>query len=113
MSDPEPRFTGMKSELVETLEPPPAAVLVPTPLDVAVYPDDCAAWTVSVTPGSATAKVLAMLDPVHMSQAGRVDALVGLERLACWVQAAQARVLAAMADDSFSRAVAPGLEKSW
>ena len=60
-----------------------------TPLEAAVYPDSCAAWTVTVTPGSATAKVLALLDPVRMSQAGRVDALVGLERLIACAQAAQ------------------------
>jgi len=76
------------SEPAEYLEPPDPTP-IPTPLEAAVYPDSCAAWTVTVTPGSATAKVLALLDPVRMSQAGRVDALVGLERLIACAQAAQ------------------------
>jgi hypothetical protein len=100
------------SEPVENLEPPDPTP-IPTPLEATLYPDSCAAWTVTVTPGSATAKVLALLDPVRMTQAGRVDALVGLERLIAWAQATQTRVLAAMADDPFPGAVAPGLVRSW
>jgi hypothetical protein len=100
------------SEPVENLEPPDPTP-IPTPLEAAVDPDSCAAWTVTVTPGSATAKVLALLDPTRLSQAGRVDALVGLERLVAWAQAEQTRVLAAMADDRFPGAVAPSLERSW
>jgi len=100
------------SEPVEDLEPPDSTP-IPTPLEAALYPDSCAAWTVAVTPGSATAKVLALLDPVRMSQAGRVDALVALERLASWTAARQAEVLTAMADDRFTDAVAPALERGW
>jgi hypothetical protein len=56
------------SEPAENLQPPDPTP-IPTPLEVALYPDSCAAWTVTVTPGSATAKVLALLDPGRMSQA--------------------------------------------
>ena len=92
---------------------PPGPTPIPTPLDAALYPDSCAAWTVTVTPGSATAKVLALLDLARMSQAGWVDALVALEKLAAWTAARQLEVLAVMADDRFPDAVAPGLERSW
>jgi hypothetical protein len=43
-------------EPVENLEAPDPTP-IPTPLEAALYPDSCAAWLVSVTPGSATAKV--------------------------------------------------------
>jgi hypothetical protein len=69
---------------------------VPNPWEVRLYPDSAAAWTVNVTPGSATASVLAQLDPDRLSQAGRVDALVGLERLQGWAAALQARLITAL-----------------
>jgi hypothetical protein len=59
------------SEPAENLEPPEPLdpTPIPTPLEAHLYPDSCAAWTAGVAPGSATAKVLALLDPVRMSQA--------------------------------------------
>lgn len=86
---------------------------IPTPLEAYVYPDDCAGWTVSVTPGSATAKVLAQLDPGRLSQAGRVDALVGLERLKAWAAALQTRMMIALVDDPCTGSVAPKLDRDW
>jgi len=86
---------------------------VPNVWEVRLHPDSAAAWTVNVTPGSATAGVLAQLDPVRLSQAGRVDALVGLERLAAWAAALQARMIAALIDEPHVGAPAPGLDRGW
>lgn len=123
------RFVSMSEEYDEVspetpdennLEPaecygpePPEQESVPTPLEARVCPDDCAAWSVEVLPGSMTTKVLALLEPARLSQAGRVDTLVGLDRVIAWASAAQHRVLAAMADDPFADAVAPKLEREW
>ncbi|HEU5007754.1 MAG TPA: hypothetical protein VFT67_12330, partial [Jatrophihabitantaceae bacterium] len=61
--------------------------------------------------GSATAGVLAQLDPARLSQAGRVDALVGLERLQAWASALQTRMIAALMDEPHVGAVAPKLDR--
>ena len=47
-------------------------------------------------PGPGLAATLSELDPARLDPAGLVDALVGFERLASWVAAGQARVLAAL-----------------
>ena len=47
-------------------------------------------------PGPGLAATLSDLDPARLDPAGLVDALVGFERLASWVAAGQARVLAAL-----------------
>ncbi|MGH8834284.1 MAG: DUF222 domain-containing protein [Actinomycetes bacterium] len=48
----------------------------------------------SATPGPGLATALAEADPLVLDPAGLVDALIGFERLAGWVAAAQARILA-------------------
>lgn len=47
-------------------------------------------------PGGASAELLAGLDPARLSDDGRLEVLAGLEKVASWVAAAQARVLAAL-----------------
>jgi hypothetical protein len=47
--------------------PLPELPFVPSLLDADVAPDDVAAWAASVTPGSATVKPLAALDPARLS----------------------------------------------
>jgi hypothetical protein len=86
---------------------------VPNPWEVRLYPDSAAAWTVNVTPGSATAGVLAQIDPARLPQAGRVDALVGLERLGAWAAALQARMIAALMDEPHASSPAPRLDRDW
>ncbi|HEU5006246.1 MAG TPA: DUF222 domain-containing protein [Jatrophihabitantaceae bacterium] len=86
---------------------------VPNAWEVRLHPDSAAAWTVNVTPGSATAGVLAQLDPARLSQAGRVDALVGLERLQAWAAALQTRMIAALVDEPHAGAPAPKLDRQW
>jgi hypothetical protein len=85
----------------------------PTPVEVCAFPDECAAWVARVPPGAGTAGVLGLVDPVRMSQPGRVDALVGLERLIAWAAAQQVRMLAAMANDPLPDSVAPDLDREW
>jgi hypothetical protein len=86
---------------------------VPNPWEVRLYPDSAAAWTVNVTPGSATAGVLAQIDPARLPQAGRVDALVRLERLGAWAAALQARMIAALMDEPHASSPAPRLDRDW
>ncbi|HEU5008417.1 MAG TPA: DUF222 domain-containing protein [Jatrophihabitantaceae bacterium] len=86
---------------------------VPNAWEVRLHPNSAAAWTVNVTPGSATAGVLAQLDPARLSQAGRVDALVGLERLQAWAAALQTRMIAALIDEPHAGAPAPKLDRQW
>jgi hypothetical protein len=89
-----------------------AAAHVPTPLEAAQWPDSVAAWTVNVPPEQA-AGVLTVLDADRLSQTGRVDALIAVDRLIAWAHATQARLLAAMAGDQFPDALAPKLEREW
>jgi hypothetical protein len=96
----------------EPEELPPLSY-VPTVLDAELFPDDVAAWAVSVTPGSAVVTALALLDPARMSHEGRVDALAAWDRQAAWSQARQDRFLAAMADDPTVPALAGELDKEW
>jgi hypothetical protein len=85
----------------------------PSVWEAQLFPDETAAWAVSVTPGSATVGPLAVLDADTMSQPGRVDSLVAYDTLAAWVAARQLRVLAAMADDPMTSSPAPMLDKQW
>jgi hypothetical protein len=85
----------------------------PNVWEIRLHPESAAAWTVNVTPGSATAGVLAQLDPARLSQAGRVDALVGLERLQAWAAALQTRMIAALVDEPHAGAPAPKLDRQW
>jgi hypothetical protein len=67
-------------------------------LDTVLSADDLA-FLGTITTGVSSASALSRLRPEELSDAGRVDALVGWERLASWVAAQQHRVLAAMADN--------------
>jgi Domain of unknown function (DUF222) len=86
---------------------------VPTVLDAELFPDDVAAWACSVPPGSAVAKVLALLNPARMSHAGRVDAVAAWDKQTAWTQAKQDRFLAAMAADPTVPTPAGELDKEW
>jgi hypothetical protein len=94
-------------------EPLPAAPFVPSLLDADVAPDDVAAWAALVTPGSATIKPLAVLDPRRLSHAGRVDALAALEKHLGWIQALQHKLLAVMAADPVVPGSVGELDKQW
>src|SRR5690242_10290402 len=83
---------------------------VPNPWEVQLHPDSAAAWTVNVTPGSCTASVLPLLDPARLSQTGRGDALVGLERLQAWAAALQVKMIAALIDEPHTASPAPKLD---
>jgi hypothetical protein len=48
-----------------------------------------------------------------LSQAGRVDALVGLERLQAWASALQVRMIAALIDEPHAASPAPKLDRDW
>ena len=54
---------------------PPASVL-----DALACPDDTAAYLAMTAPGPDAAGPLAALDPGRLTQSGRVDALVAIER---------------------------------
>src|SRR5258708_1818965 len=94
-------------------EPLPELPYVPSLLDADVCPDDVAAWAVSVTPGSAVVKTLAVLDPHRLSHAGRVDALTALEKHISWLQALQHKVLAEMTTDPVVPTPLGEIGKQW
>lgn len=62
-------------------------------------PDEWASYLTQAVPGADTAVVLGVLDAQKLSHEGRIDALRALERHAAWIQALQARVLAALHAD--------------
>ena len=92
---------------------PEPVAYVPTLLDAELAPDDVAAWAATVTPGSAVAKALAVLDPRRLSAQGRVDALAAMERQLAWWQARQHRLLAVMAADPVLKTPLDELDKHW
>ena len=57
----------MSEASVLEVDGPEPVPYVPTLLDAELAPDDVAAWAASVTPGSAVAKPLAVLDPARLS----------------------------------------------
>ncbi|MFJ1993783.1 HNH endonuclease signature motif containing protein [Streptomyces asiaticus] len=59
-------------------------------------PDEWAAYLATAAPGPETASVLPVLDADKLSRTGRIDALKALERHTGWIQAHQARILAAL-----------------
>ncbi|MEO9139229.1 MAG: hypothetical protein ABI345_09200 [Jatrophihabitans sp.] len=59
-------------------------------------PDEIAAWAATADFGSGVLTPFGTLDPVELCDAGRVDALIALERLRAWADAQQARLYAAM-----------------
>jgi len=101
------------SEAHESQNGPEPERYVPTQLDAELFPNDVAAWAVSVTPGSAVLTSLAVLDPRRMSHEGRVDALAALEKQLSWLQARQHRFLAVMAQDPPVPSPAGEPDKQW
>ena len=71
-------------------------------LDALACPDDTAAFLATTSPGPDAAGPLAALDPRRLTHAGRVDALVALERQMAWLAGLQQRLLAAMTRDQHS-----------
>lgn len=65
----------------------------------AVTADDRAFVASVAEPGRSALPALDGLDPQRLSAAGRVDALIGYERLIGWAQAQQYRLMAAMLED--------------
>ena len=114
LSYPSSKFVGMSEAFDYDFDPPdqPGPVPdVPNPVEVQLYPDSAAAWTVTVAPGPATAGVLAQLDPALLSQAGRVDALMALDRLQAWAAALQIKMITALVDDPCVESPAPKLDR--
>jgi len=103
----------MSEVTVLEVDGPEPVPYVPTLLDAELAPDDVAAWAASVTPGSAVAKPLAVLDPRRLSVQGRVDALAAMERQLAWWQARQHRLLAVMAADPAVKTPFGELDKEW
>jgi hypothetical protein len=64
--------------------------------DVLDSPDSVAAELATGQPGPGHDAALAMLDPAVLSDAGRIDLLVALERQIAWLTARQQRVLASL-----------------
>ena len=72
-------------------------------LDALVCPDDTAAYLAMTVPGPDAAGPLSALDPERLTHAGRVDALVAIERQMAWLAGMQQRVLASMSADDAAR----------
>jgi len=103
----------MSEVTVLEVDGPEPVAYVPTLLDAAVAPDDVAAWAASVTPGSAVVNTLMVLDRERLSDEGRVDALVALQRQQSWLQAEEHRLLAKMAADPVVKTPLGELDKEW
>ena len=87
------------SEATDDWEPAELGPLpyVPTVMDADLFPDDVAAWALSVDPGSAIMTPLAVLNRRRMSRDGLLDALAALDRQVAWGQALQVHYLAELA----------------
>jgi hypothetical protein len=81
-------------------------------LDAAHAPDDVAAWASVVSPGSAVVTPLAAVRFERLSEQGRVDALVAIQRQLAWLQARQFALLAVMAQASGDASV-DGIDRHW
>ena len=86
---------------------------VPTVLDADLFPDDVAAWAASITPGSAVATPMVVLDPRRLSHEGRVDLLVALGKHVALFQALQDETLAVLAEDPPVPTPVGEREKDW
>jgi hypothetical protein len=76
--------------MFERSAPPPSLT------DVLDAPDSVAAELAASRPGPDRDAALSMLDPALLSDAGRIDLLVALERQIAWLTARQQQVLAAL-----------------
>lgn len=68
----------------------------PTIVDALMCPNETAAYLAFARPGSDVVAPLAVLDPEQLTHAGRVDALVAIERTQAWLAARQQQVLSTM-----------------
>jgi len=68
----------------------------PSMTDVLDNPDSVAAELAVISPGPDHDAALSMLDPAVLSDAGRIDLLIALERQIAWLTARQQRVLASL-----------------
>src|SRR4051794_22273378 len=73
-------------------------------LDACVSADDVAAWAAMAPANEAVFPPYGALDPAQLSAQGRIDALIALERLRCWVDYQQQVLLAAVQADDTSGA---------
>jgi hypothetical protein len=94
----------------EELAPAP---FVPTVMDADLFPDDVAAWAASITPGSAVATPMVVLDPRRLSHEGRIDLLVALGKHVALFQALEDETLAVMAEDPAVATPAGERDKDW
>jgi hypothetical protein len=101
------------SEAVVEVDGPEPLPYVPTLLDAEHAPDDVASWAAAVTPGSAALKPLLVLDPARLSAAGRLDALVAIEKHLSLLQAQQHRLLAVLAAEPMTKTPMDELDKGW
>src|SRR4051812_45055064 len=60
-------------------------------------PDEIARFAATADLGTGLLTPFGVLDPAALSDAGRIDALVGVARLQAWAAAQEQRLLAAMA----------------
>ncbi len=66
-------------------------------LDVEHDPDEVAAWAAGADIGTGVLTPVGVIDPARLSQHGRLDLLVAMERLKSWADAQQQRTLALLA----------------
>ena len=69
-------------------------------LDAVMFPEETLGWAARALPGPDVVACLAVVDVRSVSQSGRLDLLVALERQIGWLQARQTRALAALDADS-------------
>ena len=86
---------------------------LPTVMDADLFPDDVAAWAVSVDPGSAVMTPLAVLNRRRMSRDGLLDALAALDRHVAWGQALQVHYLAELAQQPAVPTPLGEADKDW
>ena len=90
------------------IQAPPLAVA-----EILDAPDQAAAMLVAERPGPDALAALSMLDPATLTRAGRVDALVAIERHLAWLAGEQQRVLASLAEDAPPADPVERMEASW
>jgi hypothetical protein len=88
LSDPCSNVLFVTASVIDFPAPEPAdeAAFAPSPWDVELSLDETAAWA------AVAMRHLGVLRPGRLGQAGRIDALVALERAAAWIAARQARM---------------------
>jgi hypothetical protein len=88
--------------MVEVLERETRSAL-PSVLDALMWPDETAAYLSVTAPGGAATALLDVLDPAVLTHAGRIDALVAVQRAQAWLAAREQALLAALVTDARMR----------